>query len=443
MPGAISWKTATAITIANMIGTGVFTSLGFQVVNIHSGFALLMLWVLGGVFALCGALSYAELAAALPRSGGEFHFLGRIYHPALGFLAGWISFTAGFAAPIALSAMAFGRYFSQVATGASPLVLSCAVVILVTLAHVFDLRLGSTFQNLFTVFKVALIVVFIVMALASDAVRSDAAAISFAPQSSDWDFLASGPFAISLLFVMFAYTGWNAATYVIGEMKQPTVDVPRALFVGTLVVIVLYVGLNAVFLYTTPIADLSGQLEVGHVVASRVFGPAGGKLMSTLLSIALVSTISAMVWAGPRVTQVMGEDYPFFGFLARTTRAGIPVQAILLQSGLVLILLLTSSFEIVLVYTQLTLTASSFLTVLGVFYLRAKEPHLERPYKTWGYPVTPFLFVLISLITMGWTLRERPWESLAGLLTLLAGLGIYALLPRRTSNRDAKPHPMP
>lgn len=160
--------------------------------------------------------------------------------------------------------------------------------------------------------------------------------------------------------------------------------------------------------------------------------------MSALLSIALVSTISAMVWAGPRVTQVMGEDYPFFGFLARTTKAGIPARAILIQSGLVLILLVTSSFEIVLVYTQLTLTASSFLTVFGVFYLRAKEPDLERPYKTWGYPVTPLLFVLISLVTMGWTLHERPRESLAGLLTLLVGLGIYALLPRRTANRETK-----
>ncbi len=423
---SISLATATSITIANMIGTGVFTSLGFQVVDIHSGFALLMLWVVGGVFALCGALAYGELAAALPRSGGEFHFLSRIFHPSLGFLSGWVSLTVGFAAPIALAAMAFGRYWARVFPDTSPLIPSCAVVVLVTLAHLRDLRVGSAFQNVFTVFKVVLILVFIGAAIISDA----PAAISFAPQASDWSVMMGAPFAISLLFVTYAYAGWNAATYVTGEVADPAENVPRSLALGTGLVLLLYVGLNWAFLASAPISELAGQIEVGHVAAARIFGDSGGALMSSMLCIALVSTISAMIWAGPRVTQVMGQDFAFFRALAKTHSGGSPRRAILLQTALVLVLLLTATFEAVLIYIQFTLILSSMLTVLGVFYLRRTEPDLPRPYKTWGYPLTPLLFVAISVVTMGHTLWTRPWESLAGLVTVLAGLPIYWLSPR-------------
>ena len=422
---AISLTTATSITVANMIGTGVFTSLGFQVAGVQSGFALLMLWVIGGVFALCGALAYGELAAALPRSGGEFHFLSRIFHPSMGFLAGWVSLTVGFAAPIALAAMAFGRYWARVFPGTSPLVVSCVVVALVTLAHLRDLRFGSLFQNVFTVFKVALIVVFIAAAAFSGA----PAQISFAPRAGDFGTMLGAPFAISLLFVTYAYAGWNAATYVTGEVANPAKSVPRSLALGTGLVLVLYVGLNWAFLASAPIAELEGQIEVGHVAAARIFGARGGAWMSSMLCIALVSTISAMTWAGPRVTQVMGQDFAFFRALAATHPGGSPRRAILLQTAIVFALLVSSTFEAVLVYIQFTLIASSLLTVLGVFYLRRAEPDLPRPYKTWGYPVTPLLFVAISVVTMGHTLVTRPWESLAGLVTVLAGLPIYWLSP--------------
>ncbi len=428
----ISLTTATSITIANMIGTGVFTSLGFQVAGVQSGFALLMLWVIGGVFALCGALAYSELAAALPRSGGEFHFLSRVFHPSLGFLSGWVSLTVGFAAPIALAAMAFGRYWSRVFPGASPLAPSCTVVALVTLVHLRDLRLGSVFQNFFTVFKVALILVFIAAAILSDSPSQ----ISFAPRAGDFSMMAGAPFAISLLFVTYAYAGWNAATYVTGEVINPAQAVPRALTLGTGLVLVLYVGLNWAFLASAPISELEGQIEVGHVAAERILGVTGGALMSSMLCIALVSTISAMVWAGPRVTQVMGQDFTFFRALATTHPGGSPRRAILLQTAIVFALLFSATFEAVLIYIQFTLILSSLLTVLGVFYLRRTEPDLPRPYKTWGYPVTPLLFVAISVVTMGHTLVTRPWESLAGLATVLAGLPIYWLSPRTESTGD-------
>ena len=422
----VSLTTATSITVANMIGTGVFTSLGFQVVDIHSGFSLLLLWVVGGVFALCGALAYGELAAALPRSGGEFHFLSRVFHPSLGFLTGWVSLTVGFAAPIALAAMAFGSYWTRVFPGISPLVPSCVVVALVTAVHLHDLRVGSAFQNVFTVFKVLLILVFIAAAMLSGRPSE----ISFAPSASDWDVVAGAPFAISLLFVTYAYAGWNAATYVTGEVENPAKTVPRALALGTGLVLVLYVGLNWAFLVSAPISALAGQIEVGHVAAERIFGTTGGAWMSMMLCIALVSTISAMTWAGPRVTQVMGQDFAFFRALATTHSGGSPRRAILLQTAIVFALLLSSTFEAVLIYIQFTLVLSSALTVFGVFHLRRTEPDLPRPYKTWGYPVTPMLFIAISVVTMGHTLVNRPWESLAGLVTVLAGLPIYWLSPR-------------
>jgi APA family basic amino acid/polyamine antiporter len=430
-PDAISLTTATSVTVANMIGTGVFTTLGFQVVDIHSGFALLLVWFLGGVFALCGALSYGELAAAIPRSGGEFHFLSRIFHPALGFLSGWISITVGFAAPIALAAMAFGRYLHRVVPGSSPLVTSCAIVALVTLFHLRDLRLGSWFQNLFTVFKVLLILVFIGASLGT----KNPEPLSFAPAPGDLHSVLGAPFAIALLFVMYSYSGWNASTYILDEVRDPARTVPRSLLLGTALVLVLYVGLNWAFLATAPLGEMAGQIEVGHVVAERIFGPAGGRVMSAMLCIALISAVSAMTWAGPRVTQVMGQDLAALGPLARTSPSGIPRLAILLQTAIVFLLLLTSTFEQVLVYTQFTLTLWSFLTVLGVFVLRRRSPDLPRPYRTWGYPFTPLLFLAISLFALGYTLTSRPWESLAGLLTVLAGLPIYLLSPKTPTSR--------
>lgn len=421
----VSLTSATSITVANMIGTGVFTSLGFQVVDVHSGFALLLLWAIGGVFALCGALAYGELAAALPRSGGELHFLSRIFHPAVGFLAGWVSLTVGFAAPIALAAMAFGRYFVRVVPGGSPVALSCAVVVLVALAHLRNLRFGSAFQNVFTLFKVVLILVFIAAAWLSPAPRQ----IDFAPRAGDLGVVLGSPFAISLLYVMFAYSGWNAATYITGEVARPAVNVPRSLALGTGLVLVLYVGLNWAFLVAAPVSELAGQVEVGHVAAARIFGDAGGQLMSAMLCLALVSTISAMTWAGPRVTQVMGQDFPFFRAFAKTHEGGSPRRAVVLQTGLALVMLLTATFEIILVYAQFTLVLCSFLTVLGVFWLRYREPDLPRPYRTWGYPVTPLLFLVISLLTLGHTLLDRPFESLAGLATLAVGGLFYRLSP--------------
>src|SRR5580658_7436155 len=252
----VSGVTATAIVIADMVGIGVFTSLGFQVGDITSGFALLLLWIVGGAVALCGALCYAELATMLPRSSGEYNFLRQIYHPAFGFVAGWLSATVGVAAPIPLAAMAFGSSFKSIIPGALPLVLGFAITWLAALVHLCGVKFGGAYHNAWTEVKLVLIIVFIIAGFAF----GDSQAISFAPSAADLTFIGGAPFAISLVFVMYSYSGWNAATYIVGELRDPGRNLPRALFTGTAIVIVIYVSLNAVFLATTPMREMAGQL---------------------------------------------------------------------------------------------------------------------------------------------------------------------------------------
>jgi basic amino acid/polyamine antiporter, APA family len=425
----ISTVTATAIAIADMIGIGVFTSLGFQVKEIPTGFSLLMLWIVGGVTALCGALSYAELAAALPRSGGEYNFLSRIYHPAVGFLAGWVSATVGFAAPTALAAMAFGVYFEGVFSGWPPLVLGLSLTWIVALVHLSGIRHGSTFQNVSTAIKVVLIVAFIVAGFTVASPQP----ISFAPSARDLDHLLDAPFAISLVFVMYSYSGWNAATYIINEVRDPQKSLPISLFAATLIVLVLYVALNAVFLYTTPIQSMAGQLDVGLIAGKWIFGDAGGRIVGALICIGLISSVSAMMWIGPRVTMTMGEDISALRFFARTTKTGVPRAAILFQLAVSTVLLLTQSFEAVLDFIQFSLTACSFLAVLGVIVLRREQPLLPRPYLVWAYPITPVLFLMVTAFMMYYLITQRPMQSLAGLLMMLAGLSVYAISVKRAT----------
>jgi APA family basic amino acid/polyamine antiporter len=425
-PYKISVLTGISIVVANMVGTGVFTSLGFQVTDIKSGFALLMLWAVGGVVALCGALSYGELAAALPRSGGEYHYLSRIYHPAVGFLSGWVSATVGFAAPTALAAMALGKYAASVWPGLPPLLLPVAVVLALTAVHASSRRAGSSLQVLVTAVKVLVLVTFVGVGL----VVAVPQPLSFQPTVGATRELLSPAFAVALVYVSYAYSGWNAAVYATGEVQEPQRTLPRILLTGTALVLALYVALNFIFLYSTPISKLAGQAEVGFIAGTELFGAAGGRLMGGLIAVLLVSTISAMIFAGPRIVQVMGEDLAPLRPLAHRSAAGIPVRAMLLQTGLTLVFIFTSTFEQVLLYAGFVLNLFTFLTVLGLFVLRRREPNLPRPYCAWGYPLTPLLFLALSAWTLWFIIHDKPTESLYGVLTVLAGLVPYALSRR-------------
>jgi basic amino acid/polyamine antiporter, APA family len=421
MTGRVSWLTATAIVVADMVGVGVFTSLGFQVTDITSGFSLLLLWVVGGVVAICGAFCYAELAAMFPRSSGEYNFLRSIYHPAFGFVAGWLSATVGFAAPIALAAMAFGVYFKSIVPGAPPLLLGFCVTWLAALVHLGGVRFGAAYHNAWTVLKLVLIVVFIIAGFA----LGDSQPISFLPSATDLTYVGGAPFAISLVFVMYSYSGWNAATYIVGELHDPIRNVPRALFTGTAIVIVLYVCLNAVFLVTTPMRELAGQLDVAIIAGTHVFGNLGGRIVGALICLGLVSSVSAMTWIGPRVAMTMGEDSPLLRLFSHKSKQDAPTVAIVFQLLVSNLLLLTQSFEAVLDFIQFSLTFCSFFTVLGVIKMRITQPKLARPYRAWGYPVTPIIFLSVTLFMMYYLVVNRPLQSLAGVAMMLAGLVIY------------------
>jgi len=417
----IGFVTACSIVIANIIGTGIFTSLGFQLTDIQSGFALLMLWVVGGIAALCGALCYGEIAAALPRSGGEYHFLSQIYHPALGFMAGFVSATVGFAAPVALAAMAFGKYFNGVFGVGSPVALSFVAVWIVAAFHLGNLQVGSAFQNVSTLVKLLLIGAMIGGGLFVPSKQP----ISFLPVAGDKTSILSGAFAVALVYVMYSYSGWNATAYITSEIKRPEKNVPRSLLAGTSVVVLIYVLLNGIFLATTPAQKMKGQLEVALIAGKHIFGENGGRFAGAVICLGLISAISSMTWIGPRVTMSMGEDHWLLRLLGRKNQHGIPRNAVLLQLLIVNLLLLTQSFEDVVRYTQFSLLLCSLLAVVGVIVLRFTRPQLTRPYRVWLYPLPPVLFSLITIWMMFYLLRSHTAESLAGLGTALLGLLLY------------------
>ena len=315
-----SSTTAIAIVIANMIGTGVFTSLGFQLMDVQSGSAILLLWVIGGIAALCGALTYAELGSQLPRSGGEYNFLGRLYHPAMGFVSGWISITIGFAAPIALAAMTFAAYLGSAFEGLSREMLAVGLILSLTVLHGVTRSLSGGTQVVFTALKVALVLGFSAAALTVGETRP----IDFSFGETEIAYLGSGAFAVSLIYVNYAYTGWNAATYLIDEVDEPARNLPKILIAGTGLVMLSYVLLNYVFLSVAPIEAMQGKIEIGMIAADYAFGEAGGRAMGITLSLLLISTVSAMLMAGPRVLQVIGQDFHLFRMVSQNKSRRYP-----------------------------------------------------------------------------------------------------------------------
>jgi APA family basic amino acid/polyamine antiporter len=421
-PG-FSPRTAMAVVVANMIGTGVFTSLGYQLLDIQSGFVLLLLWVVGGITALCGALTYAELGAALPRSGGEYNFLSAIYHPSAGFISGWVSATIGFAAPTALAAITFGEYLRAVFPALSATWLACLLVLGLTAVHASTRKNSGSVQRWFTVLKVALIVLFCGAAWVLAA--APAADISFLPVPGDLAMTLSGAFAVSLIFVNYAYTGWNAATYLTSELEDPQRSLAGVLIRGTLLVMVLYVMLNFTFLYVAPIAEMTGQLEIGYIAAQHVFGATGAQIMGVALAALLISTVSAMIMAGPRVLQVIGEDFTPFAALARVNAYDVPTTAIVIQSLVTLTFIVTASFESILVFAGFTLGLNTFFTVLGVFVLRWRQPALSRPFRTPLFPLPPLVFLAVTGWTLTYILMDRPEEGWSGLAIIATGAVFY------------------
>jgi APA family basic amino acid/polyamine antiporter len=362
----------------------------------------------------------------MPRSKGEYNFLTRIYHPAAGFVSGWVSATIGFAGPVALAAMTFAAYVTTIfASEASPLtekLIAAALLIALTLVHATNRRNSGGIQLIFTILKVAVIVIFCAATLI---IVSTPQPVNFFPTVGDGALLTSGEFAVALIYVSFAYTGWNAATYLSSELEEPQRTLPWILVTGTAVVMALYVALNFVFLYTAPMDAMAGELEIGFIAAETAFGEVGGRFTGLVLALLLVSTVSAMTMAGPRVIQVIGEDFPALALLGKKNQNDIPANAILMQSAIAMLFIFSSTFESVLVFAGFTLALNSFATVLGIFVLRWKQPNLERPYRTFLYPLPPLLYLALTGWTLWFVLQSRPVEGLFGIGIIGSGVLLY------------------
>lgn len=428
--------TASTFVIANMIGTGIFTSLGFLLVGTTHFVSILSLWLLGGVIALCGALVYGELGASMPRSGGEYHYLREIYHPVLGFMAGWASLIVGFAAPVALACMAFATYLCRMFPFLHPTPIALAVLTGITVLHTYDVRMGGVVQRYFTFLKVLILVALIVCGFCLPEHYQDVSG-SFDGFTANEVF--STGFAVSLIWVYYAYSGWNASAYMAGEIRNPQRTIPRSLLISTIIVTILYILFNAALLLSTPAGLMEGQLEAALIASQYLFGDRIGNLMGLVIALLLLSSISSMAFLGPRVSQVMGEDTYILRLLAKRSPQGTPYMAIWVQFVIAFLLIITNSFVLVTKYTGIVLSFFALLAVAGVFIHRRRFPEAQRPYKTWGYPVTPCLFIALIVWSIVYLAYEDyratfvdgtqtvMWMSLMSILTLLTGAGVYYL----------------
>lgn len=415
---SIGLSTATAIVVANMIGAGIFTSLGFQMMDTINTWSIVLLWSLGALMALCGALSYAEIATYWTRSGGEYHFLSKAFHPLLGYLSGWVSLTIGFSAPIALSGMALGAYIGPY-LGLPDLTLAVFVIIVISIFHSASIKRSSILQNSTTLLKVILIIILIYFGLT----RTPVASAYLWDESWKQEILLPA-FAVSFVYVTFSYSGWNAAAYIVDEIREVRKNLPKALLLGTALVSLLYLLLNYIFLRHNPLEAIRGQLEIGQLTAISLFGEKGGELISFGIAFMLLSSISAMVWAGPRVTQVMAEDHALWRWFSLKTKRNIPLRAIWLQTSITLVLLFTGTFEQVMIYSGFVLQLFAALAVAAVFVVRRKNKS-ESGFRGPFFPIPQIFFLTLSAWVLIYLVFAQPLETGLGLLNLVLGFLVF------------------
>lgn len=417
MKRKISIYTASAIVVANMIGTGVFTSVGFQLSSVQNTWSILLLWLIGGLLSLFGAFAYAELGTHFKESGGDYIYLSRVFHPLMGYLSAWAGLTVGFSAPVALAAMAFTKYLSPFGLQ-NNVWLAIAVIVLIGLMHSFTIKHSSRFQNVSTIIKVLFIIVLIGIGVF---VSGDGnSALNF---NNSWhqDILKPG-FAVSMVYVAYAYVGWNAAAYVVDEINEPAKNLPKALIGSTLFVAVVYILFQFVLLKNASVNQLMGKEEVTFISFTNLLGSTGGKWVSVFIALQLIATVSSYLWVGPRVTMAMAKENKLWQPLAKQNKHGIPVAAIWLHIFISILLTLTGSFEKVLLYAGFVLQLMASLTVASSLFIKDKKPGtFTSPFK----PVLQIVFLLFNGWVLIFTIIERPVESLIGIGILLVGGVIY------------------
>ena len=407
-----------------MVGAGVFTTSGFALADLGSPVYVLAAWVVGGIVATCGALSYGALARRIPESGGEYTFLSRTFHPLLGFLAGWVSLLAGFTAPIAAAALGLQAYVSSTfGIGGDPRWIGTVAIALAGLLHGMRLSPGVWTQNIAVVTKLVLIVGLVAVGGWLLPGREGSAVVQEVPT------LNAGAFAVTLVWISFSYSGWNAAVYVGGEVSDPDRNLPRSLLLGTAIVTLAYLGLNAVFVLAAP-EQVAGQVEVGAIAAEVLGGQGLRRGVTLIVALALVTSVSSMVMAGPRVYARMAADGLFPRFFAFTGE--VPGRAVLLQVALSIGVVWIADLRALLGYIGFTLGLSAAATVLGLVRLRMREGRERVPVP--GYPWVPAVHVGVTLFASVY-MAQREWaEAGFGLATLAVGVLLYwarRFFPRR------------
>jgi APA family basic amino acid/polyamine antiporter len=430
----------TNIVVANMIGAGIFTTSGLLMKDLGNAWVMILLWIVGGAVAFCGAFSYSELGAAIPRAGGEYAFLSQLYHPLLGFLSGWISFFVGFSAPVAASAIGVTEYLAHAFPGILHIGLfnssteemilkklfSVLIIVVFTLIHMRGLEFGAKVQNVLTVLKVGLIAGIIVLGFAFGK-----GSLDHFSQGSPFrlDFGGWKTVGLSLMWIMFAYSGWNASAYIGSEIKNPKKNLPLSLILGTGIVILLYFGLNLFYVYGASPTEMSGVISVGGLSAGNLFGSSVGNIFSVLISFALFSSLSAYIILGPRVYYSMAKDGYFFRFASEVHSIHrVPTKSILLQCLIAVLIAISGSFDQILTYMGFSLGIFPILAVVGVFKLRRQK---KSTYRMPGFPVVPIFYILFAVSILGLGFLERPIVSSIAILTVIAGIPAYFLFKKK------------
>ena len=430
-----SLYTAIMVVVANMIGTGVFTSIGFQVAGIKSGSAILLLWLIGGVISFFGAYSYAILGSFYKKNGGEYLFLKSAYSERLGFLSGWISFLLGFAAPIAAACFAFSSYFSgmlhtdpsvKIFGISSVTFYSVCILIIVTLIHSYSHKVSAVFQNVLSSLKIAILLILIVIGF----VNSKDTTISFALGDHFMDNVWNKAFVFSLFFVTYSYSGWNAASYIGGEVINPKRNVPLALIIGTGTVSILYILLNFVFLKNIPIDHMVNQLDVGVIYATELLGDIWGRVFGGIIAFLLISSISSMVLAGPRVTNAVAKDFKRLSWFSFENKNGLPLRALWIQAFIAIIFVVSSSFESLITMIGFVLNLFTMLTVIGSLRVGLRIKKVSGLINKFVFPWFPIIFLLFQLWILIFGLYSKPIESCIGLLITFIGIPVYSWVKR-------------
>lgn len=441
---------ATNIVVANMIGAGIFTTSGLLMAELHNPLLMVILWAVGGIIALCGALSYGELGAAMPGAGGEYLFLSRLYSPIYGFLSGWVSFIVGFSAPIAASALGFSEYFTRAVPGLvnwlqangfmgqeiTKKTLAVAVILIFTFIHYRGIKYGTRIQNALTILKILLIVVLLAGGFASG--KGDFS--NFHKGGSPGSGLAGWKtIGLSLMWIMFAYSGWNASTYLGAEIKNPKRNLPGSLIYGTFIVMALYVGINILYVYGIDPESMEGVISIGGLAMGNLFGKSAEILFSILIAFALFSSLSAFIIIGPRVYYSMAKDGLFFKMAGRIhKRFQVPSNSILLQALIAVILVLSGTFEQVLTYMGFALGIFPVLSVIGIWKLRKTQPDALR---IKGFPIPQIIYITAGIMILVLSFMESPLESSIAILTVVVGVPAYFLFKRISKKTSGEQEP--